>query len=123
MAGSGYIDPRCRRESNAVLTRSRRAAGGSPSSGATTSPPTPCARQRGRPRGRPHLLELGHRRIGVAPVPRLTTVADRLAGVEAAFTAHGLTLDDLPVLHTDFTRNGGHAAAEHCSPSTPTSPR
>jgi LacI family transcriptional regulator len=48
----------------------------------------------------------------LAGPPVLTTVADRLAGVAGAFTDHGLTLDDLPVLHTDFTRNGGHAGAE-----------
>ena len=42
----------------------------------------------------------------------LTTVADRLAGVSAALRQHGLSLDDLPVVHTDFTRDGGRVAAE-----------
>jgi LacI family transcriptional regulator len=39
-------------------------------------------------------------------------VADRLSGVERALTAHGLALGDVPVLHTDFTRNGGRSGAE-----------
>jgi LacI family transcriptional regulator len=60
-----------------------------------------------------HLLELGHRRIAVAAgTPGLNTVADRLAGVAAALRDASLTLDDLPVVHTDFTRDGGVAAAE-----------
>ncbi|MEO3778292.1 LacI family DNA-binding transcriptional regulator [Micromonospora sp. B11E3] len=60
-----------------------------------------------------HLLALGHRRIAVAAgTPGLTTVVDRLAGVSAALRQHGLSLDGLPVVHSDFTRDGGRVAAE-----------
>lgn len=59
-----------------------------------------------------HLLALGHRRIGVAAGSlRLTTMADRLAGVSAAFAAHGLRLTDLPLVETEFTLEGGKEAA------------
>lgn len=60
-----------------------------------------------------HVLALGHRRIAVASGSRqLTTVADRLAGIEQACTAAGLDFADLPVVEADFTRAGGKDAAE-----------
>lgn len=60
-----------------------------------------------------HLLELGHRRIAVATGSRiLTTVADRLAGVAAAFDAAGLDFSGVPVVEAEFTRAGGKVAAE-----------
>jgi LacI family transcriptional regulator len=60
-----------------------------------------------------HILSLGHRRIAVAAGPEmLTTVADRLAGVAAALARHGLTLGEVPVVQTDFTRDGGRRATE-----------
>jgi LacI family transcriptional regulator len=60
-----------------------------------------------------HLVELGHRHIAVAAgTPALTTVSDRLAGVAAALRAHGVPLESMPVVHTDFTRDGGRTAAE-----------
>ncbi len=60
-----------------------------------------------------HLLDLGHRAIGVAAgTEALTTVADRLAGVAAAMRGHGLSMADLTVVHGDFTREGGRVAAE-----------
>ena len=58
------------------------------------------------------------------PAPSgLTTVADRLAGVAAALHAVGLSLDDLPVVHTDFTRDGGRAAASGSCATTRRRPR
>ncbi|WBB76648.1 LacI family DNA-binding transcriptional regulator [Micromonospora sp. WMMD1128] len=60
-----------------------------------------------------HLLALGHRRIAVAAgTPGLTTVADRLAGVTAALVAAGHSPDEMAVVHSDFTRDGGRVAAE-----------
>jgi len=60
-----------------------------------------------------HLLELGHRRLAVATGSRsLTTVADRLAGVEEAFTAAGLSFARVPVVEGAFTREGGKRVAE-----------
>ncbi|WP_369372282.1 LacI family DNA-binding transcriptional regulator [Promicromonospora sp. Populi] len=59
-----------------------------------------------------HLLELGHRRIGVASGSRqLATMADRLSGVEQALGEYGLVLDDLPVVEAEFTLEGGKEAA------------
>jgi LacI family transcriptional regulator len=60
-----------------------------------------------------HLLDLGHRHIAVAAGDAaLTTVADRLAGVRSALRQRGLRPADLTVVHGDFTRGGGRAAAE-----------
>ena len=60
-----------------------------------------------------HVLELGHRRIAVAAGSRqLTTVADRLAGIEQGCTAAGLDFSEVPVVEADFTRSGGKDAAE-----------
>jgi LacI family transcriptional regulator len=60
-----------------------------------------------------HLLALHHRRIAVAAGPAwLTTIADRLAGVTGALARGGRSAAELPVVHDDFTRDGGRAAAE-----------
>ncbi|MGF1653948.1 MAG: LacI family DNA-binding transcriptional regulator [Actinomycetales bacterium] len=59
-----------------------------------------------------HVLSLGHRRLAVVAGARsLTTVADRLRGVESVLTQAGLDLADVPVLEVPFTREGGQAAA------------
>jgi LacI family transcriptional regulator, galactose operon repressor len=115
VAGSGYTEPALQADSNTVLTAFQETGGRvavigrhhlaadavRPDNTAATAAVTA------------HLLELGHRRIGViAGPPMLTTVADRVAGVAEALAAHGLTLDDVALLHTDFTRNGGHSGAE-----------
>ncbi|MCO8271028.1 LacI family transcriptional regulator [Actinoplanes sp. TRM 88003] len=56
-----------------------------------------------------HLFELGHTAVGVIAGPAaLTTTADRLAGLHRAAAAHSRTLT---VVHADFTRDGGEAAA------------
>ncbi|MGN9844715.1 LacI family DNA-binding transcriptional regulator [Nonomuraea sp. H19] len=58
-----------------------------------------------------HLLDLGHRRLGVLGGPaNLTTVEDRLSGLRAAFGAAGLDWRSVPVVHGDFTRQGGATA-------------
>jgi LacI family transcriptional regulator len=66
-----------------------------------------------------HLLGLGHRRVAViAGSTRLSTVADRLAGVRAALADAGVDPASVPVLESEFTRAGGREAtrrvlAEH----------
>ena len=56
-----------------------------------------------------HLLSLGHRRLAiVAGSTALSTVADRLHGVQAALDAAGVR--DVPVVEESFTRDGGRAA-------------
>jgi LacI family transcriptional regulator len=114
VAGSGYTEPGMQAESNRVLVAFQETGGRVAVIGRHF-----LAADAVRPDNEgageavaSHLLELGHRRIGViAGPPVLTTVADRIAGVASALGAHGLSLDDVPVLHTDFTRNGGHAGA------------
>jgi len=61
-----------------------------------------------------HVLSLGHRDIAlVVGSRRLTTIVDRLAGVEQALQEHdGRTLTDLPIIEAEFTRAGGVIAAE-----------
>jgi LacI family transcriptional regulator len=115
VAGSGYSDPRLETEAKEELGAYQRTGGrvaviGRHSLGVDAVLPDNEAG--GRALGE-HLLELGHRRIAVvAGTEALTTVADRLTGVGAALRAYGLTLGDLPVVHTDFIREGGRAAAE-----------
>lgn len=60
-----------------------------------------------------HVLSLGHRRIALATGSRrMTTIADRLEGVEQALRAEGLSIEDVPVVEAAFTRAGGKVAAE-----------
>ena len=115
IAGSGYSDLRIEAEAKAELSAFQGLGGrvaviGRHALGVDAV--LPDNEDGGRALG-DHLVGLGHRRIAVAAgTPGLTTVADRLAGVAAALRAHGLSLDDLPVVHTDFTRDGGRAATE-----------
>jgi len=124
VAGSGFNDPRIEAEAKAELSAFQGLGGrvaviGRHSLGVDAVLPDNEAG--GRALGN-HLVDLGHRRIAVAAgTPGLTTVADRLAGVAAGLRDQGLSLTDLPVVHTDFTREGGRVAAEqilHNHPDT-----
>jgi LacI family transcriptional regulator len=114
VAGSGYTDPALQAESNQVLLAFQEGGGRVAVIGRhhlTADAVRPDNAAAGRAIAA-HLLELGHRRIGVlAGPPILTTVADRLAGIATALEPYGLSLTDLPVVHTDFTRGGGHTGA------------
>ncbi len=115
VAGSGYTDPLFETEAREALAAYRRTGGrvaviGRHSLGVDAVLPDNEAG--GRALGE-HLLGLGHRRIAVAAgTAGLTTVVDRQAGVLAALAAYGISAVDVPVVHTDFTRDGGKAAAE-----------
>ncbi|MEV4811737.1 LacI family DNA-binding transcriptional regulator [Micromonospora avicenniae] len=115
IAGSGYTDNRVEAETKAELAAYQSLGGrvaviGRHSLGADAVLPDNEAGGRALTE---HLLGLGHRRIAVAAgTEGLTTVADRLAGIAAALRGHGLDLAELPVVHTDFTREGGRVAAE-----------
>jgi LacI family transcriptional regulator len=115
VAGSGYTEPAMQADSNAVLTAFQE-SGGRVAVIGRHHLAADAVRPDNEPAGAAaaaHLLELGHRRIGViAGPPILTTVADRLGGVGQALAERGLSLDDVPVVHTDFTRNGGAWGAE-----------
>lgn len=59
-----------------------------------------------------HLFELGHAEIAViAGPPHLTTTADRLDGLRRAAREFGRKLPENRIVHADFTRDGGAAAA------------
>lgn len=115
IAGSGYTDPTLQHESNRVLLDFQNSGGRVAvigrhhlSADAVLPDNAPAGKAIGA-----HVLGLGHRRIGVlAGSPALTTVADRLAGIDMSLHALGLSLADLPVIHTAFTRDGGAAGAE-----------
>ncbi|MEV4349671.1 LacI family DNA-binding transcriptional regulator [Actinoplanes sp. NPDC049596] len=115
VAGSGYSDPRVESETRSVLEGYERAGGrlaviGRHSLAADAVLPDNEAG--GRALGE-HLIGLGHRNIAiVAGTAELTTVTDRMAGVAAAMRAHGLDPAAMPVLHTDFIREGGRVATE-----------
>jgi LacI family transcriptional regulator len=115
IAGSGYNDQRVEAAARAELSafqnhRGRVAVIGRHALGVDAVLPDNEAGGRALAE---HLLDLGHRRIAVAAgTAGLTTVVDRLAGVSSALQQHGLSLDDLPVVHSDFTRDGGRLAAE-----------
>ncbi len=115
IAGSGYVDPALEAGAKAELTAFQEAGGrvaaiGRHSFGVDAVLPDNTAGGRTLAE---HVLSLGHRRIAVAAgTEKLTTVADRLAGVAAALEHRGIALATLPVVYTDFTRDGGQLAAE-----------
>jgi LacI family transcriptional regulator len=115
VAGSGYTDPKLQAESRAELSAFQE-AGGRVAVIGRHFVGVDAVRPDNEAAGRVvagHVLSLGHRSIAVAAGPlRLTTVVDRLAGVATALEREGLSLDALPVVETDFTRDGGQAAAE-----------
>src|SRR3954471_149528 len=59
-----------------------------------------------------HLFALGHTEVGVIAGPAaLTTTDDRLAGLRRAARTHRKRLSRQRIVHADFTRDGGAAAA------------
>lgn len=114
IAGSGFVDPAEQARVKAELDPFRRAGGrvaviGRHQLGVDAVLPDNEAGGRSIAE---HVLGLGHRRIAVvAGSLRLTTVADRLAGIEQALHQAGMTLEDLVVIETDFNRDGGCDAA------------
>jgi LacI family transcriptional regulator len=115
IAGSGYIDPRLQSETKAELSAFQEAGGRVAVIGRhflSADAVLPANESGGRTIAE-HVLSLGHRKIAVAAGPeRLTTVVDRLAGVASALERTGLSLSELPIVQTDFTRDGGRDAAE-----------
>lgn len=115
VAGSGYVEPGVQAEAKAELSAFEDAGGRVAVIGrhfvrADAVLPDNVAAGRAVAE---HVLALGHREIAVAAGSGgLTTVADRLAGVGAALAGRGLSLAELAVVRTDFTRDGGCSAAE-----------
>lgn len=110
IAGSGYTDPSVQADADRVLA-GYQAAGGRVSVIGRHNLAADAVRPDNEAAGEAigtHVLSLGHRRIGIlAGSAELTTVADRLAGISTALAAGRVELADLPVLHTEFTRDGG----------------
>jgi LacI family transcriptional regulator len=115
VAGSGYTDAELQAESKGALAAFQ-AAGGRVAVIGRHLMSADAVRPDNEAGGRTvaeHVLSLGHQNIAVAAGPlRLTTVVDRLAGVAAALERRGLSLKGVPVVETDFTRDGGQIAAE-----------
>lgn len=115
VAGSGHLDPAVRTQMRA-LVGDLEAAGGRvtvigrhPQLGVDAVLPANAAGGEAIAR---HVLDLGHRRIAIAAGSRrLTTVADRLAGIGRACAAHGISFGDVPVVEAEFTLEGGKKAA------------
>ena len=60
-----------------------------------------------------HILSLGHRHVALASGPaNLTTITDRLDGIDRVLRAARIPASKVAVVHADFTRDGGVAAAE-----------
>ena len=58
-----------------------------------------------------HLIQLGHKRIGIVNGPLVfTTARDRQAGYELALRESGIAVDDTLVIHTDFRQSCGYSA-------------
>ena len=115
VAGSGFVDPAVQSAARTELQAFRSAGGrvaviGRHHLGVDAVLPNNTEGARSVAQ---HLLDLGHRRIAIATGSQLlTTVADRLVGVRAAFEAAGLDPSAAPVLEAEFTRAGGKVAAE-----------
>jgi DNA-binding LacI/PurR family transcriptional regulator len=70
-----------------------------------------------------HLLDLGHRRIGlITSTPRPFALEERLRGVRDALGAAGLTLDEALITIGDFSTASGEQAAQQllACPQPPT---
>lgn len=115
IAGSGYTDPTLQADADRDLTAFQDGGGRVAVIGRHflhADAVLPDNEGAGEAVGR-HVLSLGHRRIAVtAGSAHLTTIGDRLAGIDRALRERGMSLSSLPVVHTTFDRDGGQAAAE-----------
>lgn len=114
IAGSGFVDARLQVAVKAELQAYRAAGGrvaviGRHHLGVDAVLPENAAGGRAIAE---HVLAQGHRRLAVVTGSRaLTTIADRIGGVAAAFGAAGLDFAAVPQVEAEFTRAGGKAAA------------
>jgi DNA-binding LacI/PurR family transcriptional regulator len=70
-----------------------------------------------------HLIQLGHRRIGMINGPlAVTTARDRQAGYEQALREAGISIEEELVVHCDFNQAGGYSGMQQllALPSPPT---
>jgi len=122
IAGSGFVDPSRQAPARADLQNYRRFGGrvaviGRHHLGVDAVLPD---NEAGGREVAQHLLSLGHRRIGVVSGSRsLTTIADRMSGIEQAFGAARIPFAKVPVIEAPFDRQGGKEAAEEILASHP----
>jgi LacI family transcriptional regulator len=113
LTGSGYVDAAAEMEVAAELAAFQ-ATGGRVAIVGRHHIPVDAVLPDNQPGGATamrHLLDLGHRHIGVvAGTETLSTVADRLAGARDAMTAAGLRPQSLVIEFDEFSRDGGIAA-------------
>ena len=122
VAGSGHTDPAVEADARAELARFQADGGRVAMIGrhhVAADAVLPDNHEGGRAIAE-HVLSLGHRRIGIASGSQdLTTVADRLAGIQEALAAgKGRTTKPL-VVEADFTREGGMVAAREILDAAP----
>jgi LacI family transcriptional regulator len=114
LAGSGYHDARATRELNASLQLYQDGGGRVAVIGRheLTGDAVQPANVEGARLAGEYVFGLGHSAVGVIAGPReLTTTTDRLSGHRQAVRAAGRTLPTRRIVHGDFTRDGGAAAA------------
>ena len=63
-----------------------------------------------------HLIELGHRQIGLIA---LRDIEDRMLGVRNAAEAHGVDFDELPCEFGDFSEDSGGSCSGKADPGKP----
>jgi len=115
IAGSGYTDVSLEKETEAELVSFQSSGGRVAVIGRYHLPADavlPDNEAAGLTLGR-HVLGLGHRRIAlVAGSAGLNTIQDRLAGISVALSEAGMVLEDVNIIHEEFTREGGASATE-----------
>jgi LacI family transcriptional regulator len=114
LAGSGYHDPPFTRELNHKLAAYQQAGGHIAVIGRheLVGDAVVPANEDGAYQIGAHVFGLGHRQVGVLAGPKvLTTTTDRLAGLRRAARESGRVLAPKRLRFTDFSRDGGEAAA------------
>ncbi|MEO3886650.1 LacI family DNA-binding transcriptional regulator [Nonomuraea sp. B5E05] len=59
-----------------------------------------------------HLLQAGHREIGIIAGPRYPTALDRVRGCVEVYERAGIAVGRAQIVHTDFDPQGGRRAAQ-----------
>lgn len=122
VAGSGHTDPAVEADARAELARFQADGGRVAMIGrhnVAADAVLPDNVEGGRSIAE-HVLSLGHRRIAIATGSQgLTTIADRMAGIQEALAAGGRRGVKPLVVEAEFTREGGMAAARQILDTAP----
>ncbi|MDQ4052465.1 MAG: LacI family transcriptional regulator [Actinomycetota bacterium] len=122
VAGSGHVDPSVEADARAELARFQADGGRVAMIGrhhVAADAVLPDNHAGGRAIAE-HVLSLGHRRIAIASGSQgLTTIADRMAGIQEALAAGGRRATKPLLVEAEFTREGGMAAAREILNTAP----